>query len=79
MSVVNISSSRNLPEADLEQLAQLAVTLSRRLTRVPLDGHARGDRRGARRDRRGDPRRGCRLLEFTESGAVARVHCRDRR
>ena len=74
MSVVNISTSPNFPEADHDPLAQLAVTLSRRLTRVPLDGipaaigQALAEIAGATRVE------ACQLIEFTESANVARVH-----
>ena len=74
MSVVNISSSWSSPEANPEQLAQLAVTISRGLTRVLMDdiAPAIGDALAqialaAHADR-------CQLLEFAASGVVARVH-----
>ena len=38
MSVLNMSSSRVRPEAELERITQLAVTLSGQLTRVDFDG-----------------------------------------
>ena len=38
MSVLNMSSSRVRPEAELERITQLAVTLSAQLTRVDFDG-----------------------------------------
>ena len=73
MAVVDISSAR--PQAiDQEQLAQLAVTLSRQLTRATLDGLAAaigssleqiGSTLGAHR---------CRLLEFSDAGTVSRTH-----
>src|SRR5829696_1875907 len=74
MSVVNISSSRVLPEADVEQLAQLAVTLSRRLTRVlpedmaPSMDDALAQIAAAVRVER------CQLLEFSECGTLERAH-----
>ena len=36
MSVVNLSSSRILPDNELERVVQLAVTLSGRLNRAPF-------------------------------------------
>ena len=74
MSVLNMSSPGTLPDADLEQLAQLAVTLSRRLARVlPQEmtgviGEALAHVDSA------ISVGGCRLVEFAESGAVTRVH-----
>src|SRR5436190_22207964 len=74
MSVLNMSSTRTIPEADLEQLAQLAVALSRRLTRVlpedmsPAIAGALGQIAAAIHPD------GCQLFEFGESGGLARVH-----
>ena len=74
MSVVNISTSRTLPEADLEQLAKLAVTLSGRLARVLLDNMPAAIA-GALADVAAATRAdGCQLLEFSEAGAVTRTH-----
>ena len=73
MSVVDISSVRP-PVIDQEQLAQLALTLSRQLTRVTLDGlpaaigsslEQVGAAIGAER---------CRLLEFSDAGALSHTH-----
>ena len=73
MAVVDISSARPLV-IDQEQLAQLAATLSRQLTRATLDGLAAaiaasleqiGSAIGAER---------CRLLEFSDTGAVLHTH-----
>jgi formate hydrogenlyase transcriptional activator len=79
MAVVNISSSRNVPAGDLEQLAQIAVTLSARLARVLLDDMASAiaDVLGevataARAD-------SCHLIEFSDAGAVTRTHLPSRR
>jgi hypothetical protein len=69
-----MSSSRGLPEADPEQLAQLAVTLSRRLARVLLEdmgptiAEALSQIAAAIRVDR------CQLLELAESGSVTRAH-----
>jgi formate hydrogenlyase transcriptional activator len=74
MSVLNMLSSRNQPDSGLEQLAQLAVTLSRQLTRVlpegmgPVIAEALGAIAAAVHVD------GCQLLEFGDAGAVARVH-----
>ena len=73
MAVVDISSVRS-PGIDQEHLAQLALTLSRQLTRVTLDGlptaigsslEQVGSAIGAER---------CRLLEFSEAGALSQTH-----
>jgi len=37
MSVLNMPSSRSLPEAELERITELAVSLSGQLTRVTFD------------------------------------------
>jgi formate hydrogenlyase transcriptional activator len=74
MSVINISASRNLPDADHDALSHLAASLSGRLTRVRLD-----DMRAAiaaalteiATMTRADT---CQLLEFNESAFVTRVH-----
>jgi len=74
MSVLNMSSTRTIPEADLEQLAQLAVALSRRLTRVlpedmaPAIAGALAQIAAAIRPDE------CQLLEFSETGGLTRVH-----
>jgi transcriptional regulator with GAF, ATPase, and Fis domain len=74
MSVVNISSPRNLPEADHEPLGQLAVSLSRRLTRVGLDDLVVSIADGLQEIAAAIRAEGCRLFEFAESATVARVH-----
>ena len=74
MSVLNMSSSRSLPEADLEQLAQLAVTLSRRLTRVLPEEMDQVIAEALTQVVAAIRVESCQLLEFIESGAVARTH-----
>ena len=74
MSVVNISTSRTVPGADIEQLARLAVTLSGRMARVVLDEmpativDALAEIAAATRVD------GCQLLEFSEAASVSRTH-----
>ncbi len=74
MSVFKISTAWTPPEADLQRLAHLAVTLSGRLTRVPLEdmqlaiGDCLADVGAATRVEV------CQLLEFTDAGAVTRVY-----
>src|SRR4051794_29346306 len=74
MSVLNMSSSRTLPEADLEQLAQLAVALSRRLTRVLPEDMAPAIAGALAQIGAAIQPDGCQLLEFGESGGLSRVH-----
>ena len=74
MSVLNMSSSRVRPEAELERITQLAVTLSAQLTRVDFDGLdpvIAGVLTQVATTTRVEI---CRLVEFGESGSVARVH-----
>src|SRR6185295_15369373 len=74
MSVVNMSSSRAVPEPELAESEQLAISLSARLARLhfeelpavivsALDQLARSVSADA-----------CRLIEFTDDGSVAREH-----
>jgi hypothetical protein len=76
MSVVNIASSRNLPESGHDHLAELAVSFSRRLTRVPLDGILAAIAESLAELATALPAEGCRLVEFSDTGAAARVHLR---
>ena len=74
MPVVNIASSRTIPDVEIDQVTQLAVTLSGRLARVPLDGiHVSI---GEALDQIAAATRvdDCQLVEFAESGSVARAH-----
>jgi formate hydrogenlyase transcriptional activator len=74
MSVLNMSSSRVRPEAELERITQLAVTLSAQLTRVDFDGLdpvIAGVLTQVATTTRVEI---CRLVEFGDSGSVARVH-----
>ena len=74
MSVVNISSSWSSPDANPEQLAQLAVTLSRGLTRVLMDDIAPAIGDALAQIALAAHADGCQLLEFAASGVVTRVH-----
>ena len=74
MSVVNIARTQNLPEAGHDHLAELAVSLSRRLTRVPLDGILAAVSQSLAELAAAIRVDGCRLLEFNDTAAVARVH-----
>ena len=74
MSVVNISSSRSIPEANVELLAQLAVALSRRLTRVLPEDMGPAITGALTEIAAAIEPDGCQLLEFGESGGLSRVH-----
>jgi hypothetical protein len=74
MSVVKISSPRTIPEAGLEQLAQLAVTLSRRLTRVMLDEMPAAIAEALLEISAATRAEGCQLLEYSEAGSLTRAH-----
>jgi formate hydrogenlyase transcriptional activator len=74
MSVLNMSSSRVRPEAELERITQLAVTLSAQLTRVDFDGLDPVIAGVLTQVATATRVEECQLVEFTESGSVARVH-----
>ena len=74
MAVVSIASSRRAPSNELEDIFRLAVSLSGRLTRahVPdIDAAIAEALLVVPTVARAD---GCRLVEFTESGSLARTH-----
>ena len=73
MALLSISSSR-LPEPDLDQLSQLAVTLSRRLTGVrpeATDSEMAGALAAIAVATRVSA---CQLMEFNESGSVKQIY-----
>jgi transcriptional regulator with GAF, ATPase, and Fis domain len=74
MSVVNISSLRPSPAVDLDQLSQLAVTLSRQLARVTLDQLPETIADAVARVGAAARAESSRLLEFGDSGEVLRSH-----
>jgi len=74
MHVVNISSSRPHQEADLEHLSQLAVTLSRQLTRVTPDGMPAAIADALTQAAAATHAEACYLIEFGDSGGVTRTH-----
>jgi formate hydrogenlyase transcriptional activator len=74
MSVLNMSSSRVRPEAELERITQLAVTLSAQLTRADFDGLDPVIAGVLTQVATATRVEECQLVEFTESGSVARVH-----
>ena len=74
MSVVNLSSSRILPDNELERVVQLAVTLSGRLNRAPFPEIGLAIAEALEEVASATRTDGCRLIEFTETGSMARTH-----
>src|SRR3954465_8170556 len=74
MSVVNISSGRLALDAELEQVAQLAITFSRRLTRAHLGDVPQTIAESLAEIAAVMRVDVCQLVEFSESGSVARVY-----
>ncbi len=73
MSVVNIAS-RNLSDAGSDHLAELAVSLSGRLTRVLADGMPAALAESLAEIAAAICVDGCRLYEFGDAGTLVRVH-----
>ncbi len=74
MTVVNLSTSPISPDADQDPLARLAAALSRRLTRVPLEGISAAIGEALSEITAAIRVDACQLIEFSDSAAVARVH-----
>ena len=74
MPVVNIAPSRTLPDNELEQISQLAVSLSRRLTHAHVGEIESAVAEALEQIAAVTQVDVCQVLEFTESGALARVH-----
>src|SRR5262245_59007882 len=74
MSVLSMSSARPMPETDLEQITQLAVTLSGQLARVNVDDIAQAIAAALERVACATHADACHLIEISEMGTVARVH-----
>src|SRR5688572_6181397 len=74
MSVVNMSSSRPLTDTESEQLSQLAISFSSRLTRAHLGDVATTIADALAQVAAAIRVDACQLVEFTESGSVARAH-----
>ena len=74
MSVLSMSSSRPSPEAELEQITQLAVSLSGQLIRMHVDDINQAIAQALQRVAAETHADSCQLLEFSELGAVARAH-----
>jgi formate hydrogenlyase transcriptional activator len=74
MSVLSMPPSRETPERALEQITQLAVTLSAQLTRVHLDELDAAIARALQHVAAATSVETCQLLDFTEMGSVGRAH-----
>jgi transcriptional regulator with GAF, ATPase, and Fis domain len=74
MSVLSISSHL-APDANLDQLTQLAVTLSAHLARVPVDDIGPAIEDALERVAEATHVEHCRLFEFSDCGAARRAHC----
>jgi len=74
MSVVSMPAARIAPESELEQIVQLAVTLSGRMARLHLDDIGAAIAEALRQIAWATRVDGCQLLEFSASGSVARTH-----
>jgi transcriptional regulator with GAF, ATPase, and Fis domain len=74
MSVLNMSATHPLPERELEQITQLAVTLSGQLTRVNFDEIAGVISNALQRVAESTRVDFCQLIEFDEMGAASRAH-----
>ncbi len=70
MSVLNMPSSRSLPEAELERITELAVSLSGQLTRVTFDELEAAIAGGLQHLVLATGADACRLIQFNEGGAV---------
>ena len=73
MSVLNISACRTAPETDLEQLDELAVALSGRLSRLQTDDVVTAMAAALGQIARGVSAE-CRLVEFAACGTPTRTH-----
>ena len=74
MSVLTMPSSRTLSETELEDLTQLAVTLSGQLTRVQENGLAQAVAEALQRVAAATRVDGCQFIELDESGTVRQIH-----
>ena len=74
MSIVNMSSSRPVPERELEEFEQLAIALSGRLTRLHFEEIPAAITAALGQLAQSASAASCRLIEFNETGSVAREH-----
>jgi formate hydrogenlyase transcriptional activator len=79
MSVLSLSSSRPLPDAELELITQLAVTLSTQMTRVHFEELEPAIAAALRLVAEATRVEACQLIEFTELGTLQRAHVPTRR
>ncbi len=73
MPVVTMSS-RTFPETELDNVVRLAVTLSGKLTRIHVEEIAPAIADALEQVAMATHADGCQLIEFNESGSVARLH-----
>jgi transcriptional regulator with GAF, ATPase, and Fis domain len=74
MSVLNIATSRNLPDGGHDHLGALAVSISSRLTRVLVDSMPAAIAESLAEIAAATRADGCRLLEFGETASVTKIH-----
>ena len=74
MSALSMSPSRLLSDTELEDITQLAVTLSGQLTRVHFDEIAPSIGEALQRVAAATRVDVCQLIEFNEAGTVVRAH-----
>jgi formate hydrogenlyase transcriptional activator len=74
MSVVSMPAARIAPESEFEQIVQLAVTLSGRMARLHVENIGAAIAEALGQIARATRVDGCQLVEFTDSGSVARTH-----
>jgi formate hydrogenlyase transcriptional activator len=74
MSVISMPPSRPLPEAELELISQLAVTLSGRLTRVQFEDISSAISEALQQVASATRIDACQLVEFSDLGTLARAH-----
>ena len=74
MTIVNMPSSRHAAERELEEFEQVAIALSERLTRLHVEEIPAAISGVLGQLARSVSAGSCRLIEFTETGSVAREH-----
>jgi formate hydrogenlyase transcriptional activator len=74
MSVVNMPSTRNLSETELEDVVRLAATLSGRLARVQAEEVGSAVAEALEHIALATRAESCQLLEFSQSGSLEKVY-----
>src|SRR5829696_7231560 len=74
MSILNMSSSRPVPEPELDEFEQLAIALSGRLTGLHFEELPAAIAEALGQLAQAISANACRLVEFCETGSVAREH-----